>query len=76
VVDRGRIAEGMRADIVGLDPERIRDYATCFEPFQPSEGIEFVLVNGGIVVDREKPTAAKPGRVLSRQRRGNASAAR
>jgi N-acyl-D-amino-acid deacylase len=76
LVDRGRIAGGMRADIVVFDPERIRDKATYFEPFQPSEGIEFVLVNGGIVVDREKPTAAKPGRVLSRQRPGNASAAR
>lgn len=68
LTDRGRLAEGMRADIVVFDPERVRDKATFFQPFQESEGIEFVIVNGRFVVDGEKPTAAKPGRVLRRQR--------
>ncbi|HWP38573.1 MAG TPA: amidohydrolase family protein [Gemmatimonadales bacterium] len=66
--DRGRIAEGMRADLVVFDPETIRDKGTYFEPFQYSEGISYVLVNGTFVVDGGKATAAKPGRVLSRQR--------
>ncbi len=66
--DRGRIAEGMFADIVVFDPDRIRDKATYFEPFQYSEGISHVLVNGVFVVDEEKSTIAKPGRVLTRQR--------
>lgn len=66
--DRGRIAEGMLADLVVFDPDRIRDKATYFEPFQYSEGISHVLVNGAFVVDEGKPTAAKPGRVLTRQR--------
>ncbi len=66
--DRGRIAEGLRADVVVLDPATVRDKATFFEPFQYSEGIEFVLTNGQLVVDGGAPTAAKPGRVLERQR--------
>jgi N-acyl-D-aspartate/D-glutamate deacylase len=56
------------ADIVVFDPDRIRDKATYFEPFQYSEGISHVLVNGVFVVDQGKPTAATPGRMLTRQR--------
>jgi N-acyl-D-amino-acid deacylase len=66
--DRGRLAPGMKADVVVFDPETIRDKATYFEPFQYSEGINYVLVNGTFVVDAAKPTAAKPGKVLTRQR--------
>lgn len=71
--DRGRIGEGMLADIVVFDPDRIRDKATYFEPFQYSEGITEVLVNGTLVVLEGKPTAAKPGRMLTRQRTGRKS---
>jgi N-acyl-D-amino-acid deacylase len=66
--DRGRLAPGMKADVVVFDPATIRDKATYFEPFQYSEGINFVLVNGSFVVDGGKPTSAKPGKVLARQR--------
>jgi N-acyl-D-amino-acid deacylase len=67
--DRGRIAEGMKADLVVFDPVTVRDRATFGDPFQYSEGIEYVLTNGVPVVDRGQATAAKPGRVLERQRR-------
>jgi N-acyl-D-amino-acid deacylase len=66
--DRGRIAPGQKADIVVFDPETLTDKATYFEPYQYSEGINFVLVNGRFVVDGGKPNGAKPGRVLQRQR--------
>ena len=68
--DRGRLVEGARADVVVLDPERVRDRATYFEPFQYSEGIDHVLVNGTFVVDEGRSTGEKPGRVLERQRKG------
>jgi N-acyl-D-amino-acid deacylase len=68
LTDRGRLAAGQKADIVVFDPERLRDKATYFEPYQYSEGIEFVVVNGRLVVDGGKPTGQKPGRVLERQR--------
>lgn len=73
ITDRGRIATGMKADLVVFDPERVRDKSTYFQPFQQSEGINFVLVNGRVVVDNERSTGEKPGRILSRQRRGNES---
>jgi N-acyl-D-amino-acid deacylase len=66
--DRGRLAEGLKADIVVFDPATIKDKATFQSPFVFSEGINFVLVNGGFVVDRGKPTTARPGKVLERQR--------
>ena len=69
LADRGRLAPGQKADVVVFDPERLRDKATYFEPYQYSEGIDVVLVNGQFVVETGKPTGAKPGRVLERQRR-------
>ena len=63
--DRGVLREGAAADIVVFDVERIRDKSTFFEPHQYSEGIDFVLVNGVLVVDDAKPTGALPGRVLT-----------
>ncbi len=62
--DRGRLAEGLAADIVVFDPEQIRDRATLAEPGQTSEGVRFVIVNGQLVLDDSAPTAALPGRVL------------
>ena len=66
--DRGRVAPGMKADIMVFDPETLSDKSTYFDPYQYSAGINFVLVNGRFVVDAGKPTMAKPGRVLQRQR--------
>jgi N-acyl-D-amino-acid deacylase len=56
--------------VVVFDPETVRDKATYFEPFQFSEGIDEVWVNGTLVVDGGRPTGVRPGRVLSRQRSG------
>jgi len=62
--DRGRIAEGLAADIIAFDYERIADRATFAEPHRPSEGIKYVLVNGQVVIEDGKFTGARPGRVL------------
>ena len=66
LADRGLIREGMAADLVILDLDRVRDKATFFEPHQHSEGIDFVFVNGTAVVDSGKLTNALAGRVLTR----------
>ncbi|HIE22827.1 MAG TPA: D-aminoacylase, partial [Candidatus Korarchaeota archaeon] len=66
LLDRGLIREGFAADIVVFDPERIIDKATFMEPHQYAEGVEYVLVNGIIVVERGEHTKAKPGKVLKR----------
>jgi N-acyl-D-amino-acid deacylase len=62
--DRGLIKEGMAADLVIFDPERVEDKATFQKPHQYTEGIDWVLVNGVVMVEDGKLTAARGGRVL------------
>ncbi len=62
--DRGLIAEGMSADIVCFNPETVIDKATYENPHQYPMGIEYVLVNGSIVINLGKHTGALPGRPL------------
>ncbi|HZV88881.1 MAG TPA: amidohydrolase family protein [Candidatus Binatus sp.] len=47
---KGRIRVGADADITVFDPERVIDKATYEEPLQYSAGIQFVLVNGVVVL--------------------------
>ena len=62
--DRGLIRRGMFADITLFDPDRAIDRSTYEDPFEYSEGIEYVIVNGQLVLDRGKHTGAHPGRAL------------
>ncbi|NPV70511.1 MAG: D-aminoacylase [Firmicutes bacterium] len=64
--DRGRIGEGMKADLVLFDPERIRDCASFEDPFHYAEGVVQVLVNGVVTVKEGKHTGARAGRLLRR----------
>ncbi len=60
--DRGRIAEGMLADVAVFDPLVVRDRATYTDPHQYSAGIEHLLVNGVPVIRNGALTGEKPGR--------------
>lgn len=62
--DRGHLGVGLAADIVIFDPNRIQDRATFAEPGLTAEGMNFVIVNGGLVIDQGKFTGATPGKVL------------
>jgi N-acyl-D-amino-acid deacylase len=62
--DRGRIAPGLLADLVVFDPERIQDRATFTSPMEMAEGIDFMVVNGVLVIDDGRLTTATPGRIL------------
>ncbi len=64
LTDRGVLKQGMWADVVVFDPERVRDLATFEEPNQLSAGMEYVLVNGVPVIADGKMTNALPGKVL------------
>lgn len=65
--DRGLLRVGNHADLTLFDPERVLDRATYTEPFRYGEGIEYVLVNGEIVLDKGKHTGARPGKALRHQ---------
>jgi N-acyl-D-aspartate/D-glutamate deacylase/sugar lactone lactonase YvrE len=62
--DRGLVREGMFADLTIFDSNRVIDRSTYEEPFQYSEGIAYVIVNGQVVLDQGRPTTARPGRAL------------
>jgi N-acyl-D-aspartate/D-glutamate deacylase len=65
--DRGLLRPGLYADITVFDPDRVIDRATYTEPFQYSEGIEYVIVNGQVVLDQGQHTHARPGRAIRRK---------
>jgi dihydroorotase/N-acyl-D-amino-acid deacylase len=62
--ERGLIKEGMFADITVFDPAKIIDRATFESPNQYPVGIDYVIVNGKISVDKGQRTSALAGRVL------------
>ncbi len=64
LTDRGLIREGMWADVVVFDYEAIQDQATWDEPVRYPVGLDYVLVNGEVVVDHGQHTGARPGQVL------------
>lgn len=67
--DRGRIAEGMAADLVIFDPETIIDRSTWTQPNLFAEGVVHVLVNGVSVLHNGEMTGMSPGRFLARSGR-------
>ncbi len=64
LTDRGQLRAGTFADVTIFDPARTIDKATYTAPFQYPEGIEYVVVNGQIVLQGTEHTGAKPGRAL------------
>ncbi len=63
---RGVIAEGALADLTLFDPRTIIDCGTWEQPNRYPRGITGVWVNGVAVVRNDRPTRARPGRVLRR----------
>ncbi|MCG9131090.1 amidohydrolase family protein [Candidatus Poribacteria bacterium] len=66
--DRGRIREGLAADIVVFDPDTVADKSTWFDPVQSPVGVNWVFVNGVSVVEDGTVTGQLPGEVLRQQR--------
>jgi len=61
---RGAIKKGNYADLVVFDASKISDRTTYIKPKQYPEGIDYVIVNGKVVVEDGKHTGALPGKVL------------
>ena len=66
LMDRGLLQDGLIADVVVFDPENVRANATYDEPRRYPDGIDYVLVNGEMVIDAGRHTGVLPGRVVRR----------
>jgi N-acyl-D-aspartate/D-glutamate deacylase len=62
--NRGIIKEGNWADVAIFDLEDLQDRATWTQPTQVPTGIEWVLVNGVVTIERGRHTGAAAGKVL------------
>jgi N-acyl-D-aspartate/D-glutamate deacylase len=64
LANRGMIEKGNWADVTIFDLDSLEDRATYDEPTLFPTGIDWVLVNGVVVIDHGRHTGAKPGQVL------------
>ena len=65
--DKGVLRDGMAADVTVFDPHSVKAPATRTNPKQLPVGIEYVIVNGEVVVDQGRHTGALPGRAVRRR---------
>lgn len=68
LADRGRIENGMAADLVLFDPDFIKDTADFSNPVQAATGITAVWVNGQLGYYQQKSTDIRAGKFLPRSR--------
>ena len=64
LADRGVIRTGAWADVTVFDLTALDDRATYEQPMELATGVDYVLVNGVVVIDRGRHTGAAPGHVL------------
>ena len=62
--DRGLLREGYAADIAVFDPATVGETNSWEKPKSYAKGVQYVLVNGTLVIDKGEHTGAKPGKVL------------
>jgi len=65
--DRGLLLQGYKADIVIFSPEMIKDHSTYVDSQKYCSGVEHVIVNGRLSIDKGKFMNSLNGRVLLRQ---------
>lgn len=66
IVDRGIIKTGSFADIVIFDADKILDLASYDNPKRSPEGIEYVLVNGKVAIEKGEYIIRSAGQILRR----------
>jgi N-acyl-D-amino-acid deacylase len=64
IAGRGRLAQGLAADIVVFDPDTVADVATYENPFQYPVGIQAVVVNGAVALEAGERQGTGQGRVV------------
>ena len=68
---KGRIADGMDADLVLFNYDTLNDNPTYSESNQLCDGIEYVIVNGEISYQDKKLTGVNAGQILLHTNEGN-----
>lgn len=66
IAERGILRENAFADIVVFDPGMIADRTTADDPRQYPAGVEYVVVNGVVVLTPRGPTGSRPGHRILR----------
>jgi N-acyl-D-aspartate/D-glutamate deacylase len=62
---KGRVQEGVDADLVILDPQTISDRSTFQKPMEPSVGVHYLLVGGTVLIDDGKMVSdVYPGKAI------------
>ena len=64
--NRGLIRPGMAADLVLFDEKRINDLSTFEQPKRHPMGIDYVIINGKIAVQKSASTQPRAGQILRR----------
>ena len=64
--NRGLIKKGFFADLVIFNPVTIKSMSTIESPYQEPEGIDFVIVNGQLVINKSQFSGIKAGKILRR----------
>lgn len=64
--NRGLLKENYFADIAVFNPEEISDKTTFENPYQYAKGVEYLLINGSLVIEKGKFTGKMAGRILRR----------
>lgn len=64
LLGRGLLQPNMMADVLVFDENTIIDTSTYDRPHQYSRGMRYVIVNGELVVDNDKHTGLRSGKVL------------
>ena len=66
IPNKGIIQEGADADLVVFDPGTVIDLSTLEDPKRYPRGIEYVAVNGQLVVEKGEYNGKMVGRVIKR----------
>ena len=64
IYDRGLLRPGMWADVTVFDLATVIDNSVWEKPHQYASGIEYVFVNGVLVLQKGQHTGARPGAIL------------
>lgn len=64
LTDRGQLHVGFTADVVVFDPAKVQETNSFEHPKSYPDGIPYVVVNGGVVIDNGTHTRLRPGRVI------------